>query len=166
MLILLRHAKAEQGGFDNDHDRALTGRGRRDAAAAGQWLHEHGIGLDEVICSTSVRTQQTAEQLWESGVPEGEVHYDRRIYLASPDSLLAVVRDADPDAAVVMVVGHAPGIPALASALADGEGSREAHQLMSEGFPTCAMAVLRYSGHWTDLTESSAVLDRFHVARG
>lgn len=166
MLVLLRHAKAEQAGYERDHERELTPRGRRDASAAGRWLRENGIGLDEVICSTSIRTQQTAEQLWESGVPETEVHYDRRIYLASTDSLISVVRDADPDAAVVMLIGHAPGLPGLASVLADGEGSREAHQLMSEGFPTCGIAVLRYSGHWSDLAECSAVLDRFHIARG
>ncbi len=166
MLVLLRHAKAERGGYDNDHDRELTDRGRRDAVEAGRWLREHAIGLDQVFCSTSTRTQQTAEQLWEAGVPETEVHYDHRIYLASTESLLTVLHGADPEAAVVMIVGHAPSIPALASALADGEGSLAAHQLMSEGFPTCALAVLRYSGHWSAIAESTAVLDRFHVARG
>ena len=45
-LVLLRHAKAEQRGWDNDHERELTGRGRRDATAAGHWLVEHGIGID------------------------------------------------------------------------------------------------------------------------
>ena len=166
VLVLLRHAKAERGGYERDHERELTDRGRRDAAAAGRWLVEHAIGLDEVICSTSARTQQTAEELWTSGCPEAEVHFDHRVYLASPPTLLGVVRQADPEAAVVMVVGHAPGIPALASLLADGEGSSAAHQLMSEGFPTSALAVLRYSGHWADLDGGAAVLDRFHVARG
>src|SRR4051812_5759340 len=35
-LILIRHAKTEQGGVDLD--RALTGRGRRDAREIGRWL--------------------------------------------------------------------------------------------------------------------------------
>ena len=166
ILVLLRHAKAERGGLAEDHERQLTPRGRKDAAAAGHWLVEHGIGLDEVICSTSTRTQQTAEQLWGAGCPEAEVHFDRRVYNASPDALLEVIRESDPEASVVMVVGHAPGIPALASMLADGEGSGEAHQLMSRGFPTSGMAVLRYSGHWADLGECAALLERFHVARG
>ncbi len=166
VLVLLRHAKAVRGGYERDHERELSDRGRRDAAAAGHWLREHGIGLDQVICSTSTRTQQTAEALWEAGCPEAEVHYDRRVYLAPPEGLLSVVREAAPEAGVVMVVGHAPGIPALASMLADGEGSLDAHRLMSEGYPTCGIAVLRYSGHWADLAESSGVLDRFHVARG
>ncbi len=107
-LVLLRHAKAEQRGWDNDHERELTGRGRRDATAAGHWLVEHGIGVDEVLCSTSERTQQTTESVWASGCPETEVHLDRRIYLATPERLLEVIHEADEDADVLMVVGTPP----------------------------------------------------------
>jgi phosphohistidine phosphatase len=164
-LVLLRHAKAEQGGADRDHDRELTARGRRDASEAGRWLRDNGIGIDEVLCSTSERTQQTAEGVWSAGCPETEVHLDRRIYDASPERLLEVIREADDDADVVMVVGHAPGIPVLTELLADGEGSTEGHRAMGEGFPTCAMAVLHYSGRWTDLQFGDASLERFHVAR-
>lgn len=166
MLVLLRHAKAEQGGWDRDHERELTSRGRRDAEAAGRWLHDNGIGLDEVLCSTSERTQQTAEGVWAGGCPETEVHLDKRIYNASPDRLLEVIREADDDADVVMVVGHAPGIPVLTSLLADGEGSTEGHLALGEGFPTCGLALLHYAGRWADLDYGDARLERFHVARG
>ena len=164
-LVLLRHAKAEQQNWDNDHERELTARGRRDAAAAGRWLIEQGIGIDEVLCSTSERTQQTTEGVWSSGCPEGEVHLDRRIYLASPQRLLEVIREADEDADVLMVVGHAPGIPSLAELLCDGEGSVEGHRKMAEGYPTSAVAVLHYSGRWADLQFGEATLERFHVCR-
>ena len=164
-LVLLRHAKAEQRGWDNDHERELTGRGRRDATSAGHWLVEHGIGVDEVLCSTSERTQQTTESVWASGCPETEVHLDRRIYLATPERLLEVIHEADEDADVLMVVGHAPGIPSLAELLCDGEGSVEGHRKMAEGFPTCAVAVLNYAGRWSDLTFGEARLERFHVCR-
>lgn len=166
VLVLLRHAKTEESNPGGDHERELTGRGRRDASAAGRWLHEHGIGIDEVLCSTSERTRQTCELVWEAGCPEADVHHDRRIYNASPEALLDVVHEADDDADVVMVVGHAPGIPALAELLADGEGSAEGHRAMAEGFPTCALAVLHYAGRWSDLTFGDAQLERFHVARG
>ena len=126
---------------------------------------QHGIGLDEVLCSTSERTQQTAEGVWAGGCPESDVHLDRRIYLAPPERLLEVVREADEDADVVMVVGHAPGIPALAELLCDGEGSVEGHRRMAEGFPTCGLAVLQYSGRWADLAYGDARLERFHVCR-
>ena len=104
--------------------------------------------------------------MWSAGCAEADVHHDHRIYNAAPERLLAIVREADSDANVVMLVGHAPGIPALASMLAEGEGSEQAHDLMSQGFPTSGVAVLRFSGHWSDLTPGVARLDRFHVARG
>jgi len=56
-------------------------------------------------------------------------------------------------------------VPALTSLLADGQGSDEAHEALAAGFPTCGIAMLRFSGHWADLEAGGAVLDRFHVAR-
>ena len=73
--------------------------------------------------------------------------------------------EADEDADVLMVVGHAPGIPALAELLCDGEGSVEGHRRMAEGYPTCGLAVLQYAGRWSDLTFGDARLERFHVCR-
>jgi phosphohistidine phosphatase len=165
ILVLLRHAKAEQDMGKPDHERELTARGRRDAAAAGRWLAEHDIGCDLVLCSTSARTVQTSQGV-AGNCAEADVWEDRRLYTAGPEQLLEVVREADPEASVVLVVGHAPGLPALASLLADGEGSVQAHRLMAEGYPTCALAVLRYSGHWSDLGYDDARLDYFAVPRG
>ena len=165
VLILVRHSEAESGGAP-DEDRELTDGGWEDAREAGRWLHTHEFGVDEVLCSTAVRARQTCEAIWEGGCSEALVHHDSRVYNASAQRLLDVIREADADASVVMVVGHAPGIPALASMLADGEGSERAHDLMSQGFPTAGVAVLRFSGHWGDLAIGVPRLDRFHVARG
>ncbi len=165
-LILLRHSKAEDGGYDRDHERELSKRGLKDAAAAGEWLCAQGIGVDEVLCSTATRTQQTAEGVWNAGCSEADVRHDGRIYNASADSILQVIREADTDANVVMVVGHAPGIPVLASVLADGEGDDDAHDDMAGGFPTTGLAVLRYDGHWSDLGPGTARLQWFVVPRG
>lgn len=165
-LILLRHAKATPFGYDSDHERELTDRGHRDAKAAGMWLHDHDYGLDEVICSTSERTRQTAEGIWAGGCSEADVRFEHRVYEAAPDRLLSVLREADEDAQVVMLVGHAPGIPALTSLLADGEGSTQAHEALCAGYPTSGIAVLSFQGHWSDLAYGAARLDRFHVARG
>ncbi|GGL41409.1 histidine phosphatase family protein [Phycicoccus endophyticus] len=165
VLVLMRHAKTEESNPGGDHERELTARGRRDATAAGHWLLEHGIGIDEVLCSTAERTRQTCEAVWESGCPEAEVHHDRRIYNGSPEAVLAALWETDEDADVVMVVGHAPGVPALAELLADGDGSVEGHRALAEGFPTCGLAVLHYAGRWADIGAGDATLERFHVAR-
>jgi phosphohistidine phosphatase len=164
-LILLRHAKAEQGS-GVDAERKLTERGVRDAKAAGRWIAEHGYGADEVLCSPAVRTTMTCDAVATAGCSEAEVRHDRRIYNASPEALLEVLHDAPEDANVVLLVGHAPGLPSLASLLADGKGSTIAHEHMSEGFPTSGIAVLSYAGAWSELGFADARLERFGVGRG
>lgn len=163
-LILLRHADPEPGrAGQDDRERALTDRGREDAQLVGRWLREHGLGCDEVMCSPALRTRETMHEVAEAGCPEAEILIEHRLYNADAEGVLAVVRESDNDASVLLVVGHAPGLPAAASLLADGEGKEEAHELLSEGFPPAAAAVLRFSGHWGDLTFGAAVLDDFRT---
>lgn len=163
MIVLVRHGHAAQDGGSSDADRPLTVRGHEQARQMGHWLVEHGIGADLVLCSPATRARQTCEGIGLAGCAEAQVHHDHRIYNASPEALLEVLREADPDATVTLVVGHAPGLPGLASLLADGQGSQQAHDAMADGFPAGAAAVLSYSGHWTDLSFADARLDRFVV---
>lgn len=160
-LILLRHAQAVSASSDGDHERELTEAGHAAARSAGRWLREHALGVDQVLCSTAERTRQTAEGVWDGGCGEADVHFDRRIYNAAAETLLDVVRGADDDADVVMLVGHAPGVPALASLLADGEGRGTAHESLCRGFPPAAFAVLRYAGPWSQIGIGSASLRDF-----
>ncbi|GAA2733073.1 histidine phosphatase family protein [Pedococcus aerophilus] len=166
VLILFRHAKAEEGFGKPDHDRELTDRGRRDARTAGAWLHEHGLGPELVLCSTSVRTRQTWEAAEEGGACGETVEYDDTVYAGGSESVLRVVRESAGEAQVVLVVGHNPTMAALASGLAEGNGSLQAHDCLAAGFPTSTVAVLRYAGPWSGLGFGTAELDRCHVARG
>lgn len=163
-LILLRHADAESGvAGQDDRERGLTDRGREEAQSIGRWLREQGIGCDEVLCSPAQRARETMVEMAEAGCAEAEIEIEHRLYNADVDAVLAVVREASEDANVVLVIGHAPGLPGATSLLADGEGSVQAHELLAEGFPPAAVAVLRFSGHWSDLAFGAATLDRFHV---
>jgi phosphohistidine phosphatase len=62
-LILWRHAEAEEG--TPDLSRALTGKGRKQAARVAQWLHQRLPAKFAVLASPAVRAQQTAEALGE-----------------------------------------------------------------------------------------------------
>ena len=51
-LILWRHAEAEDLSLTGaDSDRALTKRGRKDAAKMAKWLHQHLPANTEVLSS-------------------------------------------------------------------------------------------------------------------
>jgi len=50
---------------------------------------------------------------------ETTISYDRRLYLAEPGDLMAVIREQTALTSEIMVVGHNPGITAFAGRLAD-----------------------------------------------
>lgn len=156
-LLLLRHAKAEQH-HSPDHERVLADRGRRDAAAVGQWIREQGFALDLVLCSSAVRTRQT----WRYAELEaGDVWYDRRIYNADTDTLLDVLHEVPESAATVLLIGHAPGVPWLAAGLASSGGED-----LPDKYATSGLAVLRHTHRWSGLGSNDAVLADFVTPRG
>jgi phosphohistidine phosphatase len=161
-LIVFRHAKAVAHDEAADHERALTARGRRDAAAMGGYLASEGLRPDLALVSTSLRTRET----WEEAAPAlgpVELRLDRTLYLAPPNLLLTLVQ-ALPDAVLsAMIIGHNPGLEELASLLT-GFGDRYALARMRDKFPTSAVAVLDLpSEHWASAGPGAARLDRFVV---
>jgi phosphohistidine phosphatase len=165
-LILMRHSKAEEGTGKTDHDRELNARGRRDAAAAGAWLKEQGLVPDLVICSTALRTRQTWDAACKAGAQAEFVEYRKSVYTGGVDDSLETIREDAGDTASVLVIGHNPTMAQLTSLLSDGDGSRQAHEALADGFATSGVAVLRYAGDWADLDWGSCELQRFHVNRG
>ena len=169
-LMLLRHAKAEQTHDAPDHGRELVPRGRDDARAVGQWLSDplHALSPGLVICSTSERTRQTLDGLLAGGALVGEVQFDERVYDAGATSLLDVLQEVPDSVDTVLMIGHAPGIPMLATALAlEGDGSADALERLSRGFPTCGLAILGFEdARWVALAAGTAHLREFVVLRG
>ncbi|QEG00002.1 phosphohistidine phosphatase [Stieleria maiorica] len=119
-LILMRHAKSDHDDPSlSDHDRPLAKRGRRATPKMADWLDEHGCVPDLILCSSSFRTRETAELLLDHWGKKPVVVSSPDLYLSSPHTMLDVIGTESGDAASVMVLGHNPGISALASMLAD-----------------------------------------------
>jgi len=168
-LTLVRHSKAEQVQGKPDHDRALAPRGRRDARAIGAWLSDsaHATAFDLVLCSTSERTRQTLGGICEAGVSAQDARFDERIYDARAAHLLDVLREVPDSVSHVLLIGHAPGIPVLATALAHNDsGSTDVMDRLLLGFPTSGLAVLGFDGSWSALAPETAYLRDFVVPRG
>ena len=149
-LILLRHAKSDWSTGEADVDRPLAERGRRQAPEAGRWLAANIGRINLAVVSPATRAHST----WEIVAAQLDVpprtRFEDRVYAASDDELLAVVRDLPDDAATVVLVGHNPGLEDLV-ALLTGTG---------EPVPmkTSALAVLRFSGAWADARPGGATL--------
>src|ERR1051326_8020454 len=102
-LIVMRHAKAGELPGGPDAERALTPRGRADAARAGQWLAEQGFVPDAVICSPARRARQTWRQV-EAELDPGAVraHEDESLYQATAGDVLEIVRGTADQAVALM----------------------------------------------------------------
>ena len=157
-LIVVRHSKAtHKPGFD-DIDRPLTGRGRRDAAAAGTWLREHDVTPGLVLCSPAKRTRETWDRLGAAlGATGGaEVSYDERLYLASAGTTLDILGATPDDVAALLLVGHNPTAQQIVAGLT-GQGDL--------AFPTSAIAVIEL-GSWARLVPGAGSLDAYWTPGG
>jgi len=122
-LILIRHAKSSwQDLGASDFDRNLNHRGVHDAPVMGERLAARldasGISLDAFACSTAHRAAQTAESMAaQLQFPIEGVDWRRELYLASPDTMLGVIRSMPDEAASAALLAHNPGITELAEQL-------------------------------------------------
>jgi phosphohistidine phosphatase len=147
-MILLRHAKSDWPAGEVDINRPLAGRGRRQAPEAGRWLNASVGRIDLALVSPARRARST----WDIASAEIDVppptEIDARLYAASPQQILDVVRELADDLHTVILVGHNPGMEDLASLLA---GERVP-------MPTSALAEFALSGRWPEADASSATL--------
>jgi len=156
-IVLVRHAKADWPEVA-DHERPLADRGRKDAPAVGEWLASHGIAPGLTLCSTAVRTRETWKLAVHHLPHRPKTVYEERLYEASPGEIIAVLNDVSEDVRDLLVVGHNPGIQGVAETLT-GDAKGDALERMSRnGFPTSAVAVLRFDGSWKSVEPGTATL--------
>ena len=157
-LILLRHAKSSWGDpAASDFDRPLNARGVEAARAMGREIRRHALAFDHVLASPAARTVQTV-----AGLGNGEdaaAEYDSRLYLASVNTLVHVVRAADDSHERLLIVGHNPGLAELALLFSGGGALRDQ---VATKFPTGALAEIRFDAErWRDLAKGEGTLARF-----
>ncbi|MCF3130955.1 SixA phosphatase family protein [Streptomyces olivochromogenes] len=165
-LVVLRHAKSAWPEGAADHERPLAPRGLRDAPAAGRALAEADCLPDLALCSTAVRARQTWELASEQWGTPPPVRYDRRLYAADAEELLAVLREVPPEVETLLLVGHNPGLEELVLDLS-GDGLDDTLDQVRTKFPTSAVAVLAWHGTgWSALGPGTALLTAVSVPRG
>ena len=141
-LILMRHAEAERAaGSGRDRDRALSARGRADAAAMGRALAGRGLRPDLALVSPDARTRESWDLLHDA-FGDVQVRDDEALYNGGADALRRLVESVEDDAGCLMVVAHNPGIHLLAvEYLVEGAASPSILDRMSGGFPPGAAAI-------------------------
>ena len=120
---MVRHAEAEAAGpVGGDAARALSARGRAQAAAAAAGLRRLGVALDRVLASPLRRAQETAALLAPAlGRPPVET-VATRDGGAPAEAILAELRACGGEERVALV-GHMPVLGELVALAAAGVGA-------------------------------------------
>ena len=160
-LLLFRHAKAERSepGME-DRARKLMERGWKDAAKVGAYMASHGLIPDRVITSPSARTLETWKSAATTFRPSPAATPVERLYDATAQSILAVVREVGPATHTLLVVGHNPGLHDLAVMLI-ASGDVQARERLREKLPTSGLVIIDFAfDDWGKLHPQSGRLER------
>jgi len=142
-LLILRHGKAaapEEGG--NDAARPLTRRGKREAEQMGQLLRDENLVPDRILASSARRASATARKAAAVAGFRGSIDELDELYLAEPEAYITAVRRYAPEAERVLLVGHNPGLEALALILTGGPVSLPPAGLVVCNLPIASFAQL------------------------
>jgi len=146
-VIMVRHAKTIQYGYDQDFDRTLTDRGQENAERISLEMVKVHIKPDLILSSPAVRTTQTTRIYANSlGYPTGNVRYEKKLYSGMQiTNFLRMLQEVDDRHTTVMVVGHNPTI------------YHYLHHLLPDfdlDVPTCSTVVIDFDiEKWADLRE-------------
>jgi phosphohistidine phosphatase len=177
-LMLLRHAKSSWPSGMQDAERPLSDHGESAARLMGGYMAHHALIPDRVLCSPARRTRATwtgvsgvgVSGVGVSGVsaswPAGaDVVFDGRLYGATRQGIVSIIRELDEAVHTLLVIGHNPGMQETAEWLI-AAGDVEQRERLREKSPTAALAVIDFSiDTWSDVHELSGRLDRYVTPR-
>ena len=136
-LTLIRHAKSSWDHPElSDFDRPLNRRGLENAAGMGRWLAQSDFAPDLLLTSTAVRALETARILADAlELPTGRILQEEALYHAEREVLLDLLKRADNRIGHLALIGHNPGLTALANEL----GTE-----FLDNLPTCGVLTLSF----------------------
>jgi phosphohistidine phosphatase len=121
-LLLLRHAEANaaEPGLP-DIERPLSARGRTEALDAADCIAAAQLRIDAMVVSPALRTRETAIIVAAELDIADDFRLEPALYLGTPAELLPTVRRCAADSHTVLMVGHNPGLSALAQQFMGGK---------------------------------------------
>lgn len=151
-LLLIRHAKTEQYGYDTDFERELTNRGIDDCKLMGSRIKKIKFVPDLVKISTAKRTRQTAKHLakhldWNKEIIEGL----DKLYLASYQVIFNEIANTKNNIDSLAIIAHNPGITYLFNSIGNAT---------IDNLPTCGMGLFKFEiKDWKDIKIKKGQLD-------
>jgi phosphohistidine phosphatase len=151
-LLLIRHAKTEQHGFDNDFERRLTNRGEEDCELMSDRLKKVKFMPGLIKISAAKRTRQTAKHLanhlnWK----KEKIESFEKLYLASYKVLLYEIAHTNAAVDYLAIIAHNPGITELFNYIGNAT---------IDDLPTCGMGIFTFDiDSWDEIAAHKGKLE-------
>jgi phosphohistidine phosphatase len=144
-----------------DRARRLVERGQKDAAMVGAYMASHALVPDRAMTSPSARTQETWKFAASAFHPAPAATQVERLYDATPQDILGVIKGAPAAARSLLILGHNPGLHAVALLLI-ASGDVETRERLREKMPTSGLVIIDFAfDNWNKLHPQSGRLERF-----
>ncbi|MCP5361988.1 MAG: histidine phosphatase family protein [Hyphomicrobiales bacterium] len=162
-IFALRHSKAGQTNkkLTDDHERPLTQKGVELCEQIAENLTSLSVVPQVIICSTSRRTKQTADNLLEQLKQDIPVYYSSKLYLASVEDIYDEIHGLSDEIDNVLLLGHNPGLQLFCMSVS-GMGSKNLYRDMKNHFPPGALAQFELDiASWVEVAPRAAKLEGY-----
>jgi phosphohistidine phosphatase len=146
-VLLIRHAKSSwDDPSQNDIDRALNKRGKKDASAMAERLLDKKIKIDAFISSPAERALSTCAYFAKVyDVKKKEIIQADELYNAQVENFYKVISEVDNTLDTIALFSHNPGITEFANELTD---------VHVDDMPTCSIFGVKADiEKWNEFTE-------------
>tara|TARA_B100000161_G_scaffold210099_1_gene154928 strand:- start:903 stop:1400 length:498 start_codon:yes stop_codon:yes gene_type:complete len=113
-LNIIRHAKAENDYTKNDFERELAERGQEDSKFLDSFLFRYSFKKHKILCSTSIRTLQTYQNLKFSLNEKSRIIFTDDLYLANARTIYELIIK-ESKSYMITIIGHNPGLSDILS---------------------------------------------------
>ena len=149
-LFLLRHALAIPQSGGGDIKRALSPKGKEDAAALGELMLNQNYLPDIILCSPAVRTRQTLEGL-QQHIATPNLTSPKILYNGSAGDYLHEIQKTSDEHKNILIIAHNPSIYELVILLVMQEDNSQMQRL-SEGYEPATLSVISCKcDKWADI---------------
>ncbi|CAN8139477.1 histidine phosphatase family protein [Thiomicrorhabdus sp. 6S2-11] len=153
-LLLVRHAKSDwREPEQQDIDRPLSEKGKKNAKKVGRWLRECNLMPDLILVSPAKRAQQTFKRICNECPCLSETV--DALYMAELDDLKQVLASTEAHDRI-MIIGHNPGLEKLYGFLHNDPLVDDIHL-----FPTASIAHFILPEDWQNLEAGDGKLQQF-----
>ncbi len=145
-VVIVRHAKADPFGYDDDFHRDLTDRGISDADRISERLKELEVIPDLVIASPATRTMHTATVYCKNlGIATKSIRQEEVLYSGlTTQQFVELLHELPGEVDKVFFFGHNPTVHSLVYNLA---------RKFSSEMPTCATIAIDFDvDNWKDVS--------------